>query len=122
MSRRSWRLTVGKITIAITRIQVQASFVYQLGGDDASLQPFLSAGLGATFFSADEAENETKLAPVLAAGLKWFPSSGNVGARLMARYNPTHLDDSGAELCDPFGFCQSWLQQFQLLGGVTFRF
>ena len=79
-------------------------------------------GVGATFFSADEAEEETKLAPVVAAGLKWFPSGGNVGARIQARYNPTHLDDAGGDFCDPFGFCQSWLQQFQFLGGVSIRF
>jgi outer membrane protein W len=102
--------------------QLQASFVYQLGSEDARLQPFLSAGLGATIFSAHEAGTEAKLAPVVAAGLKWYPSAGNVGARVLARYIPTHLDDSESDFCDPFGFCQSWLQQFQLLGGVTFRF
>ena len=102
--------------------QLQASFVYQFGGDESPLQPFVSAGLGATFFSAHEPETEAKLAPVLAAGLKWYPSSGNVGARLMARYIPTHLNDSGSDFCDPFGFCQSWLQQFQLLGGISLRF
>jgi hypothetical protein len=102
--------------------QLQASFVYQLGSDEARLQPFVSAGLGATLFSAPEAGTEAKLAPVVAAGLKWYPTAGNVGARILARYVPTHLDDSESDFCDPFGFCQSWLQQLQLLGGVTFRF
>lgn len=102
--------------------QLQASFAYEFGREDGPLRPFVSAGLGATFFSAEEPGTEAKLAPVLAVGLKWYPSSGNVGARLMARYNPSHLNDSGSDFCDPFGFCQSWLQQFQLLGGITFRF
>ena len=102
--------------------QVQASFAYQLGGEDATLQPFVLAGIGATFFGADEPEDETKLAPLLAAGLKWFPYGSGWGVRVEARYSPTHLDDSGSDFCDPFGFCQSWLQQFQFLGGVTLRF
>jgi outer membrane protein W len=100
--------------------QLQASFAYQFGDDDG-LQPFLTAGLGATFFSADEPEAEAKLAPVLGAGLKWF-GSGQVGARLLLRYSPTHLNDAASDFCDPFGFCQSWLQQFELMGGVSLRF
>jgi outer membrane protein W len=101
--------------------QLQASVAYQFGGEDASLRPFLTAGLGATFFSADEPETEAKLAPVLGAGVKWF-SSGNLGAQLLIRYNPTHLNDSASDFCDPFGFCQSWLQQFQVMGGISLRF
>ena len=93
------------------------------GSDDGYLpQPFVLAGIGATFFGADEPEDETKLAPLLAAGLKWFPYGSGWGVRVEARYSPTHLDDSGSDFCDPFGFCQSWLQQFQFLGGVTLRF
>jgi outer membrane protein with beta-barrel domain len=106
--------------LALHADQLQASLVYQLADDDG-LQPFLFAGLGATFFSADEPESEAKLAPVLGAGLKWF-GSGPVGARLLLRYNPTHLNDSASDFCDPFGFCQSWLQQFAVMGGVSLRF
>src|SRR5262249_47442613 len=92
--------------------QLQASFEYQFGSEDAPLRPFLSAGLGASFFSADEPDTEAKLAPVLAAGLAWFPSGANLGGRVQLRYNPSHLNDGGSDFCDPFGFCQSWLQQF----------
>jgi outer membrane protein W len=101
--------------------QVVVSVAYQLGGDGGGLRPFLSAGLGAAFFGADEPDDETKLALVLGAGVKWFPS-GRIGARLQARYSPKHLNDAESDFCDAFGFCQSWLQQFELLGGVSLGF
>jgi hypothetical protein len=41
---------------------------------------------------------------------------------LQAKYAPTYLNDSGSDFCDPFGFCQSWLSQFELAAGVLFRF
>lgn len=103
--------------------QLHGSFVYQLGSDGARLRPFLSAGLGATLLSASDLESDTKLSWGLGAGIKWF-SSGRLGARLQARYNPTHLNDesSDSDFCDPFGFCQEWLQQFEVIGGVVMRF
>ena len=30
--------------------------------------------------------------------------------------------DGGSDFCDPFGFCQSWLHQLELSGGVVVRF
>ena len=101
--------------------QVQGSFVYQLGGTESRLRPFFSAGVGATFFSATDLDGETKLSFGAGAGLKWLPTS-RFGARVQARYRPTYLDDSSSDFCDPFGFCQSWLHQFELTGGVVFRF
>jgi opacity protein-like surface antigen len=102
--------------------QLQGSFVYQLGGEPSRLRPFLAAGVGAAFFGADDLDGETKLSFGVGAGLKWQASS-RLGARLQARYTPTHLDDSStSDFCDPFGFCQSWLHQFELTGGLVFRF
>jgi opacity protein-like surface antigen len=101
--------------------QIQAAMAYQLGGEGARIRPFLLAGLGAAIFSAREPENEAKLSLALGAGVKWH-GSGRVGARLQARYLPTHLSDASSDFCDPFGFCQAWLQQFELTGGVTLRF
>jgi len=31
-------------------------------------------------------------------------------------------DEGSGDFCDPFGFCQSWLNQFELGGGLSFRF
>jgi hypothetical protein len=101
--------------------QLHGSVVYQLGGEGARLRPFLLAGLGATFFSATDLESEAKLSWALGAGLKWFPA-GAFGARLQARYNPTRLNDAASDFCDPFGFCQGWLHQFELMGGIAVRF
>ena len=83
--------------------------------------PFVLAGAGATFLSADDLESETKFSWSVGAGLKWFPSK-RVGARLQARYAPTMLNDTSSDFCDPFGFCQGSLKQFELTGGLVLRF
>ena len=101
--------------------QLQGSFVLQLGSGEARLRPFVAAGLGAAFFSADGLDGETKLSLGLGAGLKWQPA-GRFGARVQARYLPTHLADAESEFCDPFGFCEGWLHQFEMSGGVVIRF
>ena len=99
---------------------LQGSFVYQFGAAEARLRPFAAAGIGATFFSASDLDGETKLSFSAGAGLKWFPAR-RFGARLEARYAPTVLSDSSESFCDPFGFCQGTLHQFELLAGVVFR-
>ena len=100
---------------------LQGSFVYAFGAHQARLRPFLLGSLGATFFSADDLDGETKLSWGLGAGVKWFPS-GRIGVRAQVRYAPTVLGDSSSDVCDPFGFCQSSLNQFEMLGGVVLRF
>jgi outer membrane protein W len=101
--------------------QLHGNVVYQFGAEGARLKPFVSAGLGASFFSARDMDGETKLSMGLGVGLKWLPRK-SIGARLQARYNPTRLNDGSSDYCDPFGFCQNWLQQFELTGGVVLRF
>jgi opacity protein-like surface antigen len=100
---------------------LQASLLYQFGGEKATLRPFVSSGLGVAFLGAPQLDTETKLSLGLGAGLKWQPQ-GKLGARLQARYTPTYLNDSGSDFCDPFGFCQDWLHQFEFTGGVVVRF
>jgi hypothetical protein len=54
--------------------------------------------------------------------LKYF-SRESFGVRAQARYRPTLLgDEDASDFCDPFGFCQDRLDQFELTGGVLFRF
>ena len=101
--------------------QWHGSVAYQFGADGSRLRPFLTGGLGVTSFDATDLDGETKLAPTVGAGLKWFPS-GRFGVRLQGRYVPTFLDDASSDFCDPFGFCQSWLQQLDLHAGVVVRF
>jgi opacity protein-like surface antigen len=105
----------------MTLTQLHGSAVYRFGPDNARLVPFVTAGAGAAFLSADDVEGETKFAWTLGAGLKWFVTE-RVGVRLQARYVPTLLNDESSDFCDPFGFCQGSLQQFELTGGVTLRF
>ena len=101
--------------------QLHGNFVYRFGAEDARFGPFVFAGLGATFFSAPDLQSETKFSWALGAGLKWYPT-GKVGARLQARYNPTQLNDTSSDFCDPFGFCQGSLQQFEFMAGLAMRF
>jgi opacity protein-like surface antigen len=105
----------------VTIDQLQGSFVYQFGGADSRWRPFLCAGAGVAIFGATDFASETKLALNVGAGLKWLPSK-RLGARLQAKYTPTYLNDKGSDFCDPFGFCQDWLHQFELMGGVVVRF
>ncbi|HMF97101.1 MAG TPA: hypothetical protein VKE96_22540 [Vicinamibacterales bacterium] len=79
-------------------------------------------GLGATFFSADTVPSETKLTLDVGGGMKFFPWP-SVGARAHVRYKPTSLTDTASgDLCDPFGFCQTVLQQVEFAGAVVVRF
>jgi hypothetical protein len=105
----------------VTIDQLQGSLVYQFGGAESRIRPFVTAGAGASIFRSTDINTETKLALNVGAGLKWLPSK-RLGARLQAKYTPTSLNDKGSAFCDPFGFCQDWLHQFELMGGVVVRF
>jgi opacity protein-like surface antigen len=100
---------------------LDGNIVYQPGRADARWRPFLFGGVGATFFSADTVESDTKLSFDVGGGVKFFPWP-SVGARAHFRYKPTFLNDSNEDFCVPFGFCQSVLQQFEFAGGVIVRF
>ena len=102
--------------------QLHGNFIYQFGGEQSRVRPFALVGMGATFFRSANLESETKLSWALGGGAKVFVQE-HVGIKFQAKYNPTRLNgDSGGDFCDPFGFCQSTLNQFELGGGVVFRF
>ena len=106
----------------MTVSQLHGNAVYQFGRADARIRPFAFAGLGATFFRADEVASENKLSLGFGGGLKYFPWK-SVGVRAHARYKPTMLDDEDAgDFCDPFGFCQGSLQQVEMAAAVVVRF
>jgi hypothetical protein len=106
----------------MTMRQLHGNVVYRLARSDAKWQPFVFGGLGATFFSADTVESETKLSLDVGGGVKFFLSQ-LIGARAHFRYKPTFLSDtSSGDFCDPFGFCQGVLQQIEFAGGVVVRF
>ena len=102
--------------------QLQGNAVYHFGSAGARLSPFAFAGLGATFFSAADLQSETKFSWGLGGGVKYFPWEGR-GIRVHFRYKPTALNDEDAgDFCDPFGFCQSTLQQVEFAAGAVIRF
>lgn len=103
-------------------MQFQGNVLYHFGKADSRVQPFAIAGLGATIFTARDLQSEAKTSISVGGGLKMFFSNA-VGLRAQARYRPTFLVDTDAtNYCDPFGFCQSTLNQFDFAAGVTFRF
>jgi outer membrane protein W len=102
--------------------QLHGNVVYRLRGADAKWQPFVFGGLGATFFTADTVESETKLSLDVGGGVKFFLSR-LVGARAHVRYKPTFLNDSSSDtFCDPFGFCQGVLHQIEFSVAAVLRF
>jgi hypothetical protein len=102
--------------------QLYGNVAYQLGRADARWRPFIFGGLGATFLSAETVESETKFSLDVGGGVKIFPWR-SVGVRAHVRYKPTFLNDSSAgDFCDPFGFCQGVLHQFEFAGAGVVRF
>jgi opacity protein-like surface antigen len=121
----AYEVEVGGVTsefFAMSIGHLDGSVVYEFGAADARLRPFVFGGLGATFFRARDIPTETKLSAGLGAGAKLFPWP-NIGLRAQIRYRPIWMNDEDSlTFCDPFGFCQSTLRQFEFAGGVTFRF
>jgi opacity protein-like surface antigen len=106
----------------MTAGQLQGNVVYRFSGRDTRVWPFVFAGLGSTFFSADDIPSETKLSLGFGGGVKYFFSRG-VGVRGHVRYKPAMLNDtSSGDFCDPFGFCQGTLQQVEFAAGAVVRF
>jgi hypothetical protein len=121
----AYQVEVGGVTsefFAMSIGHLDGSVVYEFGAADARLRPFVFGGLGATFFRARDIPMETKLSAGLGGGAKLFPWP-NIGLRGQIRYRPIWMNDEDSlTFCDPFGFCQSTLRQFEFAGGVTFRF
>jgi len=103
--------------------ELHGNAVRLFGGADAQVRPFVFAGIGATFLSGDNLlQSETKLSFGLGAGIKYFRWK-NIGLRAHIQYKPTLMKDaSSGDYCDPFGFCQGTLHQFEFAGGAIFRF
>ena len=75
--------------------QLHGNVLRNFGAGDARLRLFAFAGLGATFFSADDLESETKFSFGLGGGVKYFPWKA-IGFRGHFRYKPTMLNDEDA--------------------------
>lgn len=107
---------------SMTVRQLQGHVRYEFGAGDAALRPFVFGGVGATFFSATNLQSETKLSLDYGAGLNYF-AWRSVGMRAHVRFKPTALHDKSAgDVCDPFGFCQSWLSTVEFAVGAVVHF
>lgn len=109
---------------------------FNLGAEGARVQPYLFGGGGATTYSSltftgsdgkkYDMEGRTRMSPTFGGGVKIY--RGRVGARIEARLTPTYIkSDPGSWWCDPYWGCYivenvQYSNQFQISGGVTFRF
>jgi hypothetical protein len=100
--------------------QVYGNVSYQFGPTGTPWQPFVFGGAGASLFRADDLEGETKPAWNVGGGLKWLFST-RFGVEGRVRYKPTELSESADDYCDPFDFCQSRLNQFEISVGAVVR-
>jgi hypothetical protein len=108
------------------------NFVYNMGEMDAKLRPFFYVGIGATrygdaTFSTVTINGITKFSWAIGAGVKSYPSK-HAGIRASVRWVPTYIKtDAAGWWCDPYWGCAplgnaQYSNQFELSGGVTFRF
>lgn len=111
-------------------------FAYNFGEADSRVRPFVFGGVGATNFGSVDVTvagqdrsigGDTQFSTTWGGGVKFFPSQ-HVGVRVAGRFTPTYIKtDSAGWWCDPYWGC--WLvgdaqysNQFEISGGVTFRF
>jgi opacity protein-like surface antigen len=107
-------------------------FAYNFGAEDAKARPYVLGGLGATQFGSlnagsTEIGGETKFSTTWAAGVKIYPTPA-FGIRLEGRWTPTYVkSDPEGYWCDPYWGCYTvgdaeYANQFELSGGISFRF
>ncbi len=107
-------------------------FVYNFGGTETAVRPFIFAGLGATDygdagFPATVVRGSTWFTWSFGAGVKAFPSR-HVGVKAMFRAVPTYVKSGGDSWwCDPAWGCTlvanaQYVNQFEFSGGVVLRF
>jgi opacity protein-like surface antigen len=111
--------------------QYMGNFLAHLTPQESKLRPFFLVGLGASALSTDRSgvAGSTRFSFAVGAGAK-YNIAKHVGLRGQFRYSPTYLatTSTGGYWCDPFwGGCwvageSHYLNQFDMSGGITFRF
>jgi outer membrane protein W len=112
------------------------AFVYSFGEESATARPYVLFGAGATsypglttsvFGTSHTTQGNTKFSGTVGLGVKIYPGH-NVGLKLQTRWTPTYIkSDSTGYWCDPYWGCYAtsnaqYSNQFELTGGLTFRF
>ena len=130
----------GTATTAIDTMGVDnyhGYFAYNFGDPDARVRPYALIGLGATHYSgvnfttsagaARDIPGVTRFSTTWGAGVNAY-AGGNVGFRAGVRWTPTYIkSDAAGWWCDPWWGCYvvgdaQYSNQFELSGGVTFKF
>jgi len=112
------------------------AFSYNFGSESRPVRPYLFGGVGATTYGSvtfvgrdgqpRDIGGRARMSPTFGGGVKIY--RGSVGARLEARVTPTYVKSNAVGWwCDPYWGCYvvqaaQYSSQFQLSGGVTFRF
>jgi opacity protein-like surface antigen len=115
----------------LTQNQYMGNFLFHFTPRSMRMRPFLFAGVGANSLTADvsSVSGSTRFIFALGGGAK-YNVSNHLGLRAQLRWAPTYLTttNNGGYWCDPFwGGCwvvgnSHYLHEFDITGGVTFRF
>ena len=129
----------GTSTVDVADLSIgnyHGAFSYNFGSETRPVRPYFFAGLGATTYGsltfvgrdgkARDIGGTSRMSSTFGGGVKVY--RGPVGARLEARMTPTYVkSDAAGWWCDPYWGCYvvqdaQFSSQFQLSGGLTFRF
>ena len=115
---------------ALNQDQYMGNFLFHFTDREAKLRPFAFFGLGASHLSPDRSGvgSMTRFAFSLGGGAK-YNISKHFALRGQAKWSPTYITTTdGGYWCDPFwGGCwvvgnDHYLHEFDITGGITFRF
>ena len=111
-------------------------YAFNFGDAEAGVRPYVLFGLGATQYGTvsvtaanapREIVGETRFSWTTAAGVKVYPSNA-FGLRLEGRWTPAYIkSEATGWWCDPYWGCYvvgdaQYANQFELAGGISFRF
>ena len=113
------------------------TYTYNFGERDSKVRPYLMGGLGGTSYgdtnytrangATGTISGQSRFSSTWGAGVKVY-GAGKVGGRFGLRWTPTYIkSDAAGWWCDPYWGCYvvgsaQYSNQFDLNGGVTFRF
>jgi opacity protein-like surface antigen len=110
--------------------QYMGNFLFHFADRESKLRPFAFFGVGASDLSPDRSgvSGTTRFAFSLGGGAK-YNISKHFGLRGQFKWSPTYITTTdGGYWCDPFwGGCwvvgdDHYLHEFDVTGGITFRF
>jgi len=125
-------IDIGDMTVS----NYHGTFGYNFGPADAPLRVYVMGGLGATSFGGVDfqtinrsgtLEGHSKFSSTWGAGVKFYGKS-KIGGRAGVQFTPTYIKpDAAGWWCDPYWGCYlvgnaQYSNQFQLDGGITFKF